>query len=274
MAFQRARSSEPKKSAHQEKAYKKATGSREIVFQTEAEVLGKDFQDSLICMYGMPKIGKSTLATYLDGSYFLPTEPGLTWLKTRHTYIDSWDTFKGFIEWAEKHKRNTSDVTMWVVDTVTILAKHCMYSVCADKGITHPSDEEYGKGWEAFYDEFSGWMLRLVGLGKGIMFICHEKMTEVTTRGTKIHHFGPDLPTTAYRTIMPMCDIILHMAYVEDGSDESELGRKRCLYTQPSEYRDAGDRSHRLPAEIPFIREKAAVRKILAAYAGGESTED
>jgi hypothetical protein len=272
MAFQRPGST--KKSAHQEQAFKKDTVVSDIDFQEAASVAGGEFQDALIALYGKPKIGKSTMASHLSGAYFLPTEKGTKFLNVRQTYIDSWETFKTFIKWAEKHKRDTAGVKMWVIDTVTILAKHCMYSVCADLGITHPSDEAYGKGWEAFADEFSGWILRLVGLGKGVMFICHERVQEIAGGVVKIHHFGPDLPNTAYRTILPMCDIVLHMAYVESDDNTSSVGRQRCLYARPTEYRDAGDRSHRLPAEIKFLTEKQAVRKIVAAYAEKEASEE
>lgn len=271
MGFQRS-SNTSKRSAHQERAYKKAEPS-EIVFEAEPAVQGGSFQDALICLYGRPKIGKSTLASHLPGAYFLPTEKGTKYLNVRQTYIDSWDKFVAFIQWAEKHKKATANVSVFIVDTVTILAKHCMYSVCAELGVTHPSDESYGKGWEAFADTFAGWILRLCGLGKGIMFICHESITDIVSRSMQVSHYGPDLPRTAYRVIMPICDIVLHMAYVEESTDGSALGRKRCLYARPSDLRDAGDRSNRLPAEIEFLTEKQAVRKIMAAYKNDNNIE-
>ena len=270
MAFQRASNTSVRRS-HTERAYKRDTAAP-IKFAESPEIAGGAFQDGYVCLYGKPKIGKSTLASYLPGAYFLSTEKGLKFLRVRQTFLSSWEDFKAFVLWAEKHTIETRDVKMWVIDTATILAKHCMYGVCADLGISHPSDEDYGKGWEAFADEFTGWVLRLCALGKGMMFVCHESVQEITSRCVKINHYGPDLPRTAYRTIMPMCDIVLHMAYVEDG-EASELGRLRCLYSQPSETRDAGDRSHRLSTELKFAKESAAVKRILLAYTDRKETK-
>ena len=76
----------------------------------------------------------------------------------------------------------------------------------------------------------------------------------------------PDLPATTYRIINNISDIILQMSYVKQGGKTEELGELRCLYTRPSEIRDAGDRTGRLPDVIKFRNEKQAVKKILRCF--------
>jgi len=267
MAFQRSEKS--KASAHQERAYTKP-GDVTIEFEDQPTRPGCRFQDAYTLLYGRPGIGKTTLASHLPGAYFLATEQGYKFLMSRKTHIDCWNKFTAFIEWAEKHPKKIADVQIWVIDTATLLAKYAMYGSCADLGITHPSDSNYGKGWEAYYDNLFGWIARLAGLGRGIMFICHERIRDITVRAMQAEHYGPDLPQKPYRVIMDMCDIALHMAYVEDDEDETKRGRMRCLYSQPTEYRDAKDKTNSLPAELPFLTEKQAVKKIMAAYAKQE----
>ena len=268
MSFTRGSSGGPKKSGHQEQAFKR-TVVAPVVFEAEASKPGCKFQDAFVCIYGRPGIGKSTFASCLPGAYFLPTEVGYKFLSTRKTPIPSWDAFTGFIKWAETHKKETEDIQMWVIDTATLLAKFCMYGTCADLEITHPADMDYGKGYEAYYDNLSGWISRLAVLGKGICFVCHENIQEITVNGNKIQHWGPDLPKKPYRIIMDMCDIAIHMSYVEDGDEENTRGKKRCLYCLPSESRDAKDKTKSLPATIPFLTERQAMLKILASYRSG-----
>jgi len=237
-----------------------------IVFETEAKVVGGSFQDHLILLYGAPKIGKSTLLSKFPGVYFLPTEPGYRALKVRKTEIPNWITFRNFIKWAELHPKATKNVRLWCIDTVTNLSKFCMQWVCGREGVSHPSDQEWGKGWEAYADEFAYWTLRLAHLGKGIAWISHGSTTEIVSRSVKVTKNIPDIPKTTYRIINNLADIILEMGYVEKGKHVEELGKLRCLFSKPSEIRDAGDRTGRLPDVIKFKTEVAAVTKILRCF--------
>jgi hypothetical protein len=249
-------------------AYK--TPAAEIRFETKPKVVGGTFLDHLILLYGVPKIGKSKLMSKFPGVYFLPTEPGFRALNVRKTSIPNWATFRKFVEWAEKNERLTSDVRLWCIDTATNLSKFCMQWVCGREGISHPSDQEWGKGWEAFADEFAYWILRLANTGKGIGFVAHAKTTEIVSRHVKVTKNIPDLPTTCYRIINNLADIIVEMGYVEKSQNTDELGEMRCLYTKPSEIRDAGDRTGRLPDVIKFKTEAAAVIQILKCFKAKE----
>lgn len=240
--------------------------AEEVIFEIEPSKEGGRFQDHLILLYGMVKIGKTTLATYFPGVYFLVTEPGYKAQLIRKSRIPNWTSFRWFVEWAEDNPRTIRDILVWCIDTTTNLSKFCMSWVCGRDGITHPSDQDWGKGWEAFSDEFSHWILRLAAIGKGILFICHEKEREVVSRRMKITKYSPDLPNTTYRIINNLADIIMQMGYVERSRHESELGEMRCLYTKPVEIRDAGDRTGRLPEVIKFETEREAVRKILSCF--------
>ena len=228
-----------------------------------------NFQDHLTLLYGPPKIGKTQLTIRFPGVYLLPTEPGYKWANVRKSFIPNWATFIEFIKHMEKNRKLVKTVKMWGVDTVDNLSKFCMQYVCGRENIAHPSDEEWGKGWEAFRDEFTHWIMRLTSLGPGTLFISHEQERDVISRSITITKRMPAMPKTCYTVINNLVDVILNMGTVT----ETKLikGKKkrvdvRCLFTKPAEHFDAGDRTGKLPDEIRFKTEQEAVDEILACF--------
>ncbi|MBW8002644.1 MAG: AAA family ATPase [Planctomycetes bacterium] len=256
----RPRSSAASKSLAAE-AYKQSV--KELFFEEEPSKPGGDFQDFLVLLYGPPKIGKSELARRIDGIYFLPTEPGFKFFSSRKTKIPNWATFIAFIKKMEKHPKMVAQVKMWCIDTADNLSKFCMQYACGRANIAHPTDEEWGKGWEAFRDEFSHWFLRLAALGPGIIAISHEKQREVISRSIKITKDSPAMPTTTFVILNNLCDVILHMSFAKKKGKRDPV---RALFTKPTETRDAGDRTGMLPAVIFFKDEQDAINQILEAY--------
>jgi len=252
----------------------KSVPRTELSFETEPSIAGGSFQDHLIICYGPPKIGKSTLFSHFPGAYFIATEPGYKALNVMKTDItsqsgaDMWAKFRDIVKMAVDHPEKTEHIKLWVIDTVTNLSKACMEWTCARDGVTHPSDQEWGKGWEAYSNEFAEQILSLASpaVGKGIAFIAHQSSMEVISRRMKITKEAPDLPKTTYRIVNNLADIILQMSYVQTGTNADELGEMRCLYTKPTETRDAGDRTGRLPEIIKFRTEKQAALQIMKAF--------
>ena len=243
-----------------------------ITFETAPSIAGGKFQDHLIICYGPPKIGKSTLFSHFPGAYFIATEPGYKALKVMKTDItaksgvEMWKNFKNIVDTSIRNPASIEHISMWVIDTATNLSKACMEYTCDVAGVDHPSDQEWGKGWEAYANEFSAQILALASTGKGIAFIAHQSTIEILSRRMRITKEAPDLPKTTYRIVNNMADIILQMGYVQHSPKSEELGEMRCLFTKPTETRDAGDRTGALPEVIKFTNEKQAALKILKAF--------
>lgn len=238
-----------------------------IEFEDESTQEGGQFQDFLSLTYGPPKIGKSTLWSLFEGVYFLPTEVGYKSLNIRKTYIPNWKTFTAFIKKMEKSKKKVATVTIWCVDTVDNLSKFCLQYVCGREDIAHPSDQEWGKGWEAFRDEFTHWILRLCALGPGVSFISHQQQRDIVFHGIKMPKETPAMPKTSYTVINNLVDVILKLSYVgKMKSSKDILSTKRCIYTRPTAMYDAGDKTKKLPVKIPFNTEEEAVEIIINSY--------
>jgi hypothetical protein len=251
----------------------------DLEFEDEPSMTGGDFMSAMVCLYGPPKIGKSSLAKLIRGAYFLPTEPGFSFLNIRKTRIKSWVDFIGWVKKMEKMPKKVRTVGMWIIDTGDNLSKFAMQYACGREEISHPTEEEWGKGWEAFRDEFNHWMLRLCALGPGVLVIAHETEREVEVRGRKIPKWTPSMPKTTYALVNALADITLHMSF-----DDSAIKKKtkrvhgkkirpdeyanRCFYTKPTENRDAGDRTGLLPPKITFATEQEGLDKVMGYIDG------
>ena len=271
----RRRTTSPKSLAQE--AFTAEVGDLEL--EDEPSMLGATLQQSLLCLYGPPKIGKSKFASLINGVYFLPTEPGYSWLTIRKTPIPNWASFIAFIKLMRKKPKFVSTVGMWCIDTGDNLSKFAMQYACGRENITHPTDHEWGKGWEAFRDEFNYWLLELGDLGPGICIIAHEKDREVIIASEAITKFSPSMPKTTYEIINALADVTLHMTY-DKGMIKRKTTRKkgkkvkpdlyacRCFYTKGDDNRDAGDRSNLLPPKIPFVTEQEALDTIVGYFEG------
>lgn len=239
----------------------------DIVFEEEATKEGGRFQDFMSLTYGPPKIGKSKLWELFPDVYFLPTEVGYKSLEIRKTYIPNWVTFRKFVRTMEKKKKKCATVSIWCIDTVDNLSKFCVQWVCGRDGIAHPTDQDWGKGWEAYRDEFTHWILRLASLGPGVSFISHETSREVIFKGVKMPKETPAMPKTCYTVVNNLVDIIFKFSYLgKVKKRKAPLSNKRCIFTIPTAMYDAGDRTGKLPEKIIFSDEQEAVDIILDSF--------
>jgi len=237
---------------------------------------GTSIFDYLSVWYGPPKVGKSTLLSKFKNAYFLVTEPGYKFLKIRKSKIDCWEDFTAFVKAVEKKPKFISTVDLWVIDPVDKLSKYCMAYVCNKRGIDHPSDQEWGKGWEAFGDEFTEWILRLCAIGPGLAAISHVKEREVTTRSMKLTKETPAMPKKCYTVLNDLADITICIGFEPRVRRKGKKNKKqrRCLFTEGTETIEAGNRTgETLPPIMPFTDEQVVIDELMGYFEekGGQS---
>lgn len=252
------------------KTKKKKESSIELPLDKTRKIT--DLSKASIFIYGWPKIGKSTLANQFK-SFFIDTESGLKHLDVYSIKCDSWIKFKKIVRAIVEAEEDTLPYTTVVIDTVDILYKRCQIYTCERLGITHPADEDYGKGWEAIRDEFWGPITKLINSDFGIIFISHARENVFHKMGGDRTKITPTLPNTGRRVVLPLTDIILFIDYESyevnptDDEDENEsdeplvLAERRVVYTRPSSDFDAGDRTNLLPHKFEIDFETAKGRK-------------
>ena len=209
-----------------------------------------DFRDMLTLLYGLPKIGKSTLLSNAPGALFLATEPGLNSLEVFQQPIASWPEFNNAVC---DILDGGHDFRSIIVDTVDNALKFCSDHICEQWKIKHPSDLAMGKGWSLVTNEFMRVINQLALGGYGVYLISHAKTEEVKTRTGSYTRTIPTLTGKSGESIIGLVDIVLFMDADEVQGEDGVITTQTVLRTKPSQYHVAGDRSKRLPD--PFVIE-------------------
>jgi len=167
-----------------------------------------------LMIYGREKIGKTSLASNFPDTFCSMFEPGGASLRIYQKPINSWNDFLGYIDLLSNSKHNFKTV---VIDTGKIAYESCLDYICEEEGITHPSDESYGKGWEKVRRELSAAITKLINSGLGIIIICHEKIGDITRSTNEVYNrIHPDLSKQAYTFFSAVIDTIGYYRYVGD----------------------------------------------------------
>jgi hypothetical protein len=191
-----------------------------------------NISDYIILIYGREKIGKTTLCSHFPRALFLMFEPGGKALSVFQTPVHTWVDFKNYISLLKEDTRFDNIV----IDTADICYKLCLEYVMKTKlAGNHPSEEKYGKGWDALKTEFQSVINSLCKLGKGVIFLSHatEKEIKLRTGGT-YDVIAPTMQNTARNVIEPISDIFAYYYYGDNGErflkvvgDDETLGGGR-----------------------------------------------
>ena len=220
------------------------------------------FEDEITLIYGAPKVGKSTFCSQFEAPLFLDSESGLRNLETYNIPIGNWqDAMDAYAALLEAKKAGELPYKTLVFDTINNFYLYCMEHVCRKNGISHPSDLEYGKGWSMVKIPFTNLMNAFKSLGLGIVYVAHANEKTIKTRRGEYTRYDAAIAGQAYELIVGSCDFVLYATIESD-----ENGERRILRTKPCEFWNAGDKTGKLPAEIPlnaqeFIKAYEAVKK-------------
>lgn len=205
-----------------------------------------EFNEFLTMLYGAPKVGKSTFCSQLDYPLFLDTENGLKSLETYRVELGDWETFTRTCMELRQEKGKLPFKTL-VIDTVDNLFGFCRDHVRKKLGVMHESDLDYGKGWDAVKSEFAPAMNFLKTLGMGIVYVSHAQVGKIKTRTGEYDRWTPTLSKSASDVLMPALDFILFAEILA-----GDQGDVRVIHTKPCQHWIAGDKTGRMPADIPF----------------------
>ena len=199
-----------------------------------------------ILLYGEKKIGKTSIASKFPKALFLMFEPGAKALSVFQRPVNTWQEFKDYVKLLQDDKVFQTVV----VDPVDLAYKACVMHVCKKLVIDHPSDEDWGKGWEAIRSEFTNEFNKLLALDKGVILISHAAEKEIKTRtGDKYHKIMATLSGQAREVLEGVVDIWAYYAYD---------GQRRVLYVEGDDHVGAG---HRLESHFRYT-DGSAIKEI------------
>lgn len=230
-----------------------------------AKKVSIDFYRLVTCVYGRPGIGKTTFAAGFPDVVLFSCErvsPAISApdFNAENGGVRDWATFLEGVKLLEQNPKAYRTV---VIDTIEALYQHCFRHVCKAKGIDHPQDEAYGKGWDAIKNEFVGGIDRLWATGRGVVFTAHAKEVENTTfSGEKYTRIQPAVGGPALAYLKAKTDCVFYLEYFR-GQDGNPI---RVAITEGDELVDA-KHAGELPRFMP-LRKDGGCELFARAYKG------
>jgi len=223
-----------------------------------------DFFRYMILIYGRPGIGKSSFAASFPDTLMLSAERVSKGIQcfdfnAEEGGVHNWEVFQAAIKLLEK----TDRFQTVAIDTIDALYNHCLRYVCQKEGMTHPSDDGYGKGWDAIKKEFTHWLDRLWATGRGVVFTSHAKEVEVKSHtGEAYTRIQPTMSGQAYAFIKAKTDFVFYAEYYRDDQGNP----LRILVTAGDDVVDAKSAGN-LPRFLQLQKDNG-VQIVVDAFAG------
>lgn len=173
----------------------------------------ENLQDYLLLIYGVKKVGKSTLLSHFPDTLFFMFEPGGKSLPVRQVPDLNRNepplTWPRFLRYIDK-VAEWDEVSQVVVDTIDRCYRCCFDYMCRSVlYVDHPQDEkDFGKTWGQIAEEFEKRLDYLNSIGKGVAYTSHSHIREVETRsGGKFDQIVPTMPGQAFKYMQAIIDL-------------------------------------------------------------------
>jgi hypothetical protein len=219
------------------------------ILNLEPTKISRDLRGKYICIYGLPKVGKTTLACQFPKNLLLGFEHGWNAIAgAKAIDITKWSDFKMVLRQLEKKEAKEMYDTI-TIDTVGIAWELAEQYVCAQHGVQKISDVPWGQGYKDLAKEFENSIRKITQLGYGLVIIAHvDKRVEMVAEDNEVEILGPAIPKRAYAIVNQLVDIIGYIAVTWNEKGESE----RWLYTRKTPTIMAGSRFPHLAEKIKF----------------------
>lgn len=189
-----------------------------------------DLGTATILISGEKKIGKTSLANQFGNNLVMAHEVGYKGLRIRKEDVPDWDTARAVVKALRKDKFFNT-VT---IDTADKSFKQCEEWSNRRLGISHASEEDWGKGWAAIRTEYERFIDSLTHTGKGVILISHTAEREVKKRnGESYTVISSTMPRQGREIIEGLVDIWCYFGYD---------GNRRVLTIMGDDHISAGHR--------------------------------
>ena len=219
------------------------------ILNIQPTTISRDLKGKFVCIYSLPKVGKTSMACQFPKNLLLAFEKGYNAIAgIKPVDITKWSDLKLVLRQLEKPEARQMYDTI-TIDTIGIAWEMCEQFVCAQNGVQKIGDIPWGGGYSACKREFESCLRKITQLGYGLVIIAHvEKRIEKRADNSEVEILGPAIPKRAYEIVNQLVDII---GYIDITWDE-EGNSERWLYTRKTPTIMAGSRFKYLAPKIKF----------------------
>ena len=219
------------------------------IFNIKPTTISRDLKGKYVCIYSLPKIGKTSMACQFPKNLLVAFEKGYNGLGGIMAQdVMKCSDFKHILRQLERPEAHDLYDTV-TIDTVGIAWEMCEQFVCAQNGVQKIADVPWGGGYSACKKEFESCLRKITQLGYGLVIIAHvERRLEQRADDSEVEILGPAIPKRAYEIVNQLVDII---GYIDAVWDE-EGNCERWLYTRKTPTVMAGSRFKYLAPKIKF----------------------
>ena len=219
------------------------------IFNIQPTTISRDLKGKFVCIYSLPKVGKTSMACQFPKNLLLAFEKGYNAIGgVKPVDVMKWSDFKLVLRQLEKPEARKLYDTV-TIDTIGIAWDMCEQFVCAQNGVQKIGDIPWGGGYSACKKEFESCLRKITQLGYGLVIIAHvDKRTDKRADDSEVEIIAPSIPKRAYEIVNQLVDII---GYIDITWDE-EGNSERWLYTRKTPTVMAGSRFKYLEPKIKF----------------------
>lgn len=209
----------------------KKTSTSTLTLPTELSTPPTEIGAYTMLIYGMKKIGKTSLVAQFPRTFCEMFEPGGKSLKIFQRPVVQFEDHLAYLDLLESGNHDFLSV---LEDTGKVFYDRCQEYVCRREGVDHPQDLPYGKGWNMVRKEMEESFSRLLNLNMGVFINCHEQIKDIESHDGEVYsRIMPDLSKQAMNHFAAIIDTIAYYHYEGD---------KRVLTIQGNELIEAGTR--------------------------------
>ena len=219
------------------------------IFNIQPTTISRDLKGKFVCIYSLPKVGKTSMACQFPKNLLCAFEKGYNAIAgIKPVDIAKWSDFKLVLRQLEKPEARQMYDTV-TIDTIGIAWEMCEQFVCAQNGVQKIGDIPWGGGYTACKKEFESCLRKITQLGYGLVVIAHvDRRIEKRADDSEVEIIAPSIPKRAYDIVNQLVDII---GYIDITWDE-EGNSERWLYTRKTPTVMAGSRFKYLAPKIKF----------------------
>ena len=215
----------------------------------EPQRITRDLKGKYILLYGLPGVGKTSLASEFKNVLIAGFEMGTNALNNVYVQpIKTWKDWRDMVKQLCTKDALKDKFDSIAIDTADFAWDLCVKWICSQNGVEKLGDIPWGGGYDLAKKEYTQTFRDLTYSGYGLVFISHStEKTYKNEKGEDYTQIVPALPNRPFDIVNKMVDIIAYIREipVEIGDkvenkrymflrgDQRFLAKSRFKYIKP-----------------------------------------